>query len=510
MELIKETVKVSETVCSGSTQVMADGDVCIPDIKPDMLKILQVDAMSCITDAEVLDGKLNISGRVCVTVLYVPDRENEKVRSVEASFDFSQKVENRKILSEMNPIINSNVERLEFSAINSRKLRIKAVVGIDYEIITINETEIAGGIDSSSAEVKTQTLKMSEVCDLNKYLFSVKENIEVPNGQESINEILKTDVKISDTEYKTVSGKIILKGTACVCVLYTDDDCNIEFIESEIPFTEVVDADGVTEESICDIDYSIMNISSNVMEDNDGDRRVIALEIDAAAQIKALNNTEIEIISDCYEPFKKTELKKTELKLEESVERPSVQSTLRDIIEFPDEAPEVTGVYNVVARPIVLKAELQKNKLLCEGKIEAYILYLSDSNENPIYSMKKEIPFSYMMDCSFQDESFEPKIKAEIKHVSYNLNAAGELELRCILHLNADVVKKQSIEIIDEAEETDMENKGGIIVYFVQNGDTLWETAKRYGVPQQEIIKFNNMEDEELKQGMRLFIPACQ
>lgn len=508
MELIKETINISETVCSGSTQVMADGDVCVPDIKPDMLKILQVDAVSCITETDISDGKLNVSGRVCVTVLYVPDRENEKVRSVDASFDFSQKIESNKIMSGMTAVVNSNVERLEFSAQNSRKLRIKAIVGIDYEVISIRETEIAGGTSSESAEVKTRTMKLSDVSDLSRHEFSIKECIEIPTGQESINEILKTDVKISDTEYKAITGKLVLKGTACVCALYTDDNCNIEFVESEIPFTEVLDAENITEDSVCDIDYSIMNISSCVSEDNDGDRRIIDMEIEVSVQVKATNSMEIEMLSDCYEPFKKTELKKSELKLEETVERPYAQNTLREIIDFADDAPEVTGVYNVVARPIVSKAELQRNKLLCEGKIEAYILYLSDSSENPVYSMKKEIPFSYMIDCSCQESSLEPRVKAEIKHVSYNLNAAGELELRCILLLNADIVRKQTVEIIDEAEESDMERKNGIVVYFVQNGDTLWETAKRYGVPQQEIIKFNNMEDEEIRQGMRLFIPA--
>lgn len=508
MELIKETVNISETVCEGSTQVMADGDVCIPDIKPDMLKILQVDAVSCITDTDISDGRLSISGKVCVTVLYVPDRENEKVRSAEASFDFSQKVDSGRISAGMTAVVNSNVERLEFSALNSRKLRIKAIIGLDYEVISVREAEIAGGTESEDAEVMTQSVRLSSISDLSRHTFTVKESIEVPNGQESINEILKTDVKISDTEYKTVTGKIIVKGTVCVCALYTDDDCNIEFTEAEIPFTEVFDADNITEESVCDIDYSVMNVTSCVSEDNDGDRRIIDIEAEIMAQVKATDNTEIEIISDCYEPFKKTVLKKTELKTEETVERPSLQNTIREIIEFADDAPEVTGVYNVVAHPTVTKSELNNNKLLCEGKIEAYILYLSDSSESPVYSMKKDIPFSYMLDCSCGGDSLETKVKAEIKHVSYNLNAAGELELRCILLISSDVIKKQILEIIDDAEEQERESKNGIVVYFVQNGDTLWETAKRYAVPRSEIIRLNNMETDELNEGMKLFIPS--
>ncbi len=509
MELIKERINISETVCSGKTQVMSDGDVLVPEIKPDMLKILQVDAVSCITDIDVTDGKLFLSGKVNVTVLYVPDRENEKVRSAEGSFEFSHKAENGRIGAGMTAMVNCNVDRLEFSALNSRKVRIKAIVGIDYEVINVEENEIACGTGSETAQTLTKTVTLSDVSDLSRHEFSVCEKIEVPTGQESVNEIIKTDVKISDTEYKTLSGKIVVKGAVCVCVLYTDDDCNIEFTEAEIPFTEVFDAENVTEESVCDIDYSVMNVSGCVSEDSDGDRRIIEVEAEISAQVKASDSVNTEILSDCYEPFRKTELVKRTMQAEEVAERPSAQNTLREIIEFPQDAPEVTGVYNVVARPVVGKAELQGGKLLCEGRIEAYILYISDSSESPVYSMKKDFPFSYMLECSCSGSGFTPKIKAEIKHISYNLNAAGELELRCILSLNAEVMKKQTIELIDEANESDAESRGGMVIYFVQEDDSLWSIAKRYGVPQSEIVKFNELEDDCPQKGERLFIPSC-
>lgn len=505
MELIKETVSISESVCSGKTQVMSDGDVFVPDIKPDMLKILQVDAVSYISETAVSDGKLNISGRICVTVLYVPDCENEKIRSMNASFDFSQKVENNRIESGMSVSAASNVDRLEFSALNSRKLRIKAIVGIDYEVADIRRTEIAGGTESESAEVVTKTLRVSDVTDMCRKDFSVREKIEIPSGQSSINEILKTDVRISDTEYKTVTGKIIVKGAACICVLYTDDKCNIEFTEAEIPFTEVFDCDSAYENTVCDIDFYVSEVTSTVSEDSDGDRRIIEINADVSANIKATDSTEIEILSDCYEPYMKTEITKHTLKIEEITERPSTQLTLREIIEFPDDVPEVAGVYNVIVRPEISRAEMQNGKLVCEGSVETYVLYLSDSSENPVYSLKKSIPFSNTIDCS---NTGEPRVKAEVKHTGYNLNAAGELELRCILAINAELASVSETEVIDEVTESEAEKMRGMVIYFVQDGDTLWETAKRYRVPQQEIIKFNNLEDDKLQRGMRLFIPV--
>ena len=157
----------------------------------------------------------------------------------------------------------------------------------------------------------------------------------------------------------------------------------------------------------------------------------------------------------------------------------------------------------------VTKAQIQGGKLQCEGKTEAYILYISESNDNPVYSLKKELPFSYMLECEGAPEDAEPRIQAEIRHTSYNLNAAGEAELRCILSLSANIINKRKINVIESVETDDSkEIKNGIVIYFVQNGDTLWNIAKHYGVPYEEILEFNKLEDEgKIYPGQRLFIP---
>lgn len=44
MELVKENVTVNQVSCKGDTQVLVDEDIIVPDVKPDILKILQLDA----------------------------------------------------------------------------------------------------------------------------------------------------------------------------------------------------------------------------------------------------------------------------------------------------------------------------------------------------------------------------------------------------------------------------------------------------------------------------------
>lgn len=511
MELVNESINITETAASGKTQTLAEGDVIVPDIKPDILKLLQVDAVSNITDKEVSEGSVSIEGKVDLRILYIPDNETDRIKSIIASFDYKDSIENKCIEADSAAIINTNVDRVEFSLINSRKLKVKTVVSFEYEIVNKKETNISVDVEGcDDIETQKECVSLQSCVDLSEHTFEVEDSIEIPSGQGSIKELLKLDMNISDTEYKAMSGKVIIKGDINVCALYNNTDGGVEYCETRIPFTEVLECTRISEECICDIDYDLCEKDVSIEEDSDGDLRIINLTAEITAKLKATEEMEIEMINDCYRPFTKTETEKEKIVLEEVISKPSAQNSVREIIETGAKLPPVSGVYNVITTPVVKKAEINGAKLLCEGYIEACVLYLSDSIENPVYSVKKEIPFSYLMDAQTEEADVTAKVKAEIKHTGYNLNAAGEVEIRCILLLSANIVRSRELEVIKNIEEGQQqrEDGAGIIICFVQPGDTLWSIAKNYCVPQKAIIEFNDLKDDSLKCGTRLLIPG--
>lgn len=508
MKLIKNTINICETVAKGSAQAMADGDVIVPDIKPDILKLLQVDAEASVTDKYIENGRLNICGRVDCKILYIPEGTNDKVKSILTAMEFRQIADAGDAEPAESKILTAvTVERVEFNAVNSRKIRLRAIVSVDYEICSICETEICCDTEED-AEKKKKTISLENTVDISEHEFSVKESLEVPSGQSSISELLKADVRIADMEYKMVTGKMIAKGCAGVCILYNDEEGELKYIEADIPFTEVFDMDGCGENTLCDIDFSVAGVMCEAVEDNDGDMRIAEVDIDITASIRGVEMMDVEMLEDCYIPYMDTVCERESIKISETVQRPSVQNTIREIIDFPSNAPSVMGVYNVMTNAVVTKAELQRNKLICEGRIDAYVLYLADSEENPVYSIKKDIKFSYMIDCDPVNSPVQIDAKAVVKHISYNLNSGGDLELRCILEIDAKLIRKLELSNIVEINTEEKAKRSGIIIYFTKNGESVWDVAKKYRVTQDEIKRFNSVEDDRLNAGTRLFIPS--
>lgn len=507
MELIKDTINVCDVAAKGMTQAMADGDVIVPDTKPDILKLLQVDSDACITDKYIENGRLIICGRVDYKILYVPDSENEKIKSILTSMEFRQAVDAGRAEGDVKIFAKPTVDKVEFNTVNSRKLRIRSIVHIEYEVCKIDCIEICSDVENDEIEKQCSEMTFENTTDISEHCFTVKETVEVPSGLSSVGEILKTDVKIFDTEYKSVSGKIIIKGSVGACVLYNDDDGEIKFVESEIPFTEVLDADGVSELTVCDIDYSILGVMCGVEPDNDGDLRLLCLDIDISATVKGTEMHSGRILDDCFVPYMDTVCSKDEFVLNITKERPNAQNTIREIIPIPQNAPSISGVYNVMTNAQITKAELQRNKIICEGKIEAYILYLTDTAENPIYSLKKDIPFSYMIECGETTEGLECEVKVNVRHVSYSLNASGEVELRCLISVECMLSEKTKLYNITDISVSEKGYNGGIVIYFAREGERVWDIAKRYSVPVDRLNAYNELTEDKMSEAVKLFIP---
>ena len=184
-----------------------------------------------------------------------------------------------------------------------------------------------------------------------------------------------------------------------------------------------------------------------------------------------------------------------------------MQNTIREIVDLPQGAPEIKGVYNTMANATILTCEKQRNKLNCSGKIDAYILYLTNSADNPIYSLKKEIPFNYLIECENNTETVDCQLKTSVNHISYNLNSNGSVELRCLIKIEGILSIEERINNIIDVSCDEME-KGGLIVYFSREGESVWNIAKKYSVPVSLLKECNDIEGESIVESARIFIPA--
>jgi hypothetical protein len=309
--------------------------------------------------------------------------------------------------------------------------------------------------------------------------------------------------------------RVLLKGDLCVQTLYLGgENGGVDYMEHEFPFSEIVEAPGVSEDSLCHVSYGVKDIDYTLREDFNGQNRSIGLELLLAADVAAGKTEHLEVISDCYAPGADADVLFESAKLSRLEDHSVFQTTLKEIAVVPEGMPAVESVCNVAASAALKGVSGRGGKLVLEGVAQADVLYHTADENAPISGFKQEIPFSFTSEIAAADEALSFEADVTVAHASYSLGG-GEIELRLNLEFDAKAVRSytenliQSCELIERETAPETE-RPSIVVCFAQEAETLWDVAKRYRVAAETLLRANRLEeDAAIAAGQQILIPKA-
>lgn len=506
MDAIRENVTVTSKTMEKNVKCRVESGIIVPDRMPDVLKVIQVDAVAAVKKKTIQNEKLYIEGTVYATVLYLPENPDDGIKSIKTSYGFDEVVDSQYITDDARCTVVSEIEYADIQLVNSRKLNIQTVVDLKIDVCTDKTVSFISGLDCEDAACKYErasfnSTKCSEVSD-----FLIKDSIELRGACPQICEILKCDMRIEDIETKCVTNKVVIKGNVAANVLYVSTAGTIELSDATLPFTDVIEmgceceGDNIT--ARCDI------IESNVTPEfnADGEKRLIKFEMLISATVNAYCENSISYLSDCYYFGYKTAARKNSSSVIQTKFCPRVTKNIRECIAFDNKMPTPSSVYNVVISPCVTGIDVQKDTANINTKLEVSVLYLSEVSENPVCCVKKEIPVSYMHKLT---EECKVYAMAECEHISYSINSVGELEIRAVIGYRIEETCEIPFEIIEDVEKGEKTEGSEIIILRANGSESLWDIGKKYCVSCDEIASVNGIEaDSDIVCGQRLIIPC--
>lgn len=513
IKLQKEHIKLSEVLCSQYCQTTIENDIIVPDIKPDLLKILQVSSDVVVNQKNIQTDKVYIQGIIRLNILYLPDNDSAgNIHSIISVQDFSHSVDVKGAKPGMNLTVEAECEMPEHTLVNSRKLNVRNKIGLGIKITVPSEIDVASFVDGDEQiQVKETHMKICNAHSDTERDIIIREQLEVPAGKPDIAEILKLTAKPMASELRILNDKVALKGETKICTLYCSDDDSspVQFMEHILPFSEVLEIEGLCEGMIGEIDFCVKDIYFEIRPDNDGDKRVLGIEITLCAFVKASEVIEFDALRDAYGIKRPLVLGKANYNLEQLIENCFTQSSQKEFISVPDYMPDIYLVFDCSAVPNIENITIENGCVTVSGFLNTNILYLAHDSSMPVASFNHTTLFSHTFDVQNIQKNSVCDAKADIEHLSYTINGARGLELRIVVAISLKAVNPNSTELIcemDWSEETDTEAPPSAVVYFVQKGDTLWDIAKRYRTTPDAIISDNGPEKDLIRPGNRIYI----
>ena len=307
----KEKLCINQIIAKKTQEVDVEGDVIIPDVKPDILNSINTNGTVCIYKKEIMDGKVRLDGSINLYIMYMPDDENDCVRSINTSIDFTQIIDIDEARENMSMEDETIIKSIECKVLNGRKVNIKVKLSIDIKLYSDEFIEVISQLENMpDMQILNDKIEVNSLVGKGETKIFAKENISIDNVDE-VAEIMKVDLNIINKDIKISYNKILAKAELNVKIMYLTEDNRINVAQSKIPVMGFVDIPNVSEENMCDTQYSIKNV---VIKPNNNETKGIYIEVQIELTCLSYEKKEINIIQDLYNPNKEVEFEKKEIK----------------------------------------------------------------------------------------------------------------------------------------------------------------------------------------------------
>lgn len=512
--LVKEKLKLDRMVASENFQGLVENDIVVPDSKPDIHNILSAQGNVNITDKEIMQGKIVVDGTVDYKVLYASNDPDRLLHSMKATASFTQSIEMDDIDGLMLPEVNCNIENMDFSIMNERKVSVQTVLNLNGKVFKTEEIDVVKEVEGlEDIQALKDTIEYDNVVSNNTSQTVLRENFELEEEEAEMVEILEANGTAVVNEKKITDNKVILGGNVNVNLLYaTDEPRNpVHEIKQEIPFTHFIEVPKAQENMDCKVDVKVDEIFTDIKKNINEENKAYDVEVVLKTGAKVSNKAKREVLLDAYSPSRKLNIQTDNLKFMKNIGSNSSHAVIKETIDTPPEYPNIFKVLTVKARPVITDYKLIDNKNIIEGFVDTNVLYMADNEEMQVYSFNQEVPFRHYVEIEGMSEDMEADIKLDIENVDYATINSKQVETKVNLNASSEIKKEHEMEVLvnieDLGEIGDDDNRASITIYFVQEGDDLWNIAKRYNTTVKEILETNEiLAPEEIKMGDKIII----
>lgn len=512
LSLIRDSVRVNVPVFEGAAEHPVDCEIILPDYCPDIARVLRTEADACIDSKSVDGARLTVSGTVAIHIIYIPENSSN-IRCVTRNEAFSHVFDLKEEAPDACVRAKARVEFINCRPIGARRVQIRSSVSISAKVCVTREESFVADCENKEVEMLKKSVQACVPVNACEKTFKVNDECEIGENQQPVASVIRTTGKAVTGDCKLISNKIVAKGELLLTILYAGEDENsrLETVEHKIPLSQIVDLEGVNEDSRCDIRFMVGDIHVETETDPDGENRDLEIEATMTVSIQAFMDREFLTLADAYSTAHDVQLNSKPV----TFERIGNMGHFSEMLRFTVDAPEgdLSSVSDCSCRPVVSNTAMDGKMLLIEGNMEISILAQNGAG-SPV-NIEKTLPFSIKEEQPEAAGTVRCEPELSVISAKGSLMGGDKIDVRVECSLDAVIYLITSNVIVTDMEMDDSKEKActphkTLTLYFADKGERLWDIAKRYNTSMMAIQRENGLEDEELPERRMLLIPRMR
>lgn len=508
----REEIASAEVIFDDTQEQSVELDYVLPDYFPEIFKIIKCMTVPKILSYDVSGDKLTYEMAVCIRVLYCSENSSA-VQSVEQKLNYTKTVEFGRTASCPRVSISPRVDYINCRAVNSRRIDIRGAVSIKIRITDLCKKEII--CDAFGGNIQLKKIPVTYPANRlhTSKRITVSEEFDLGMSKPPIVNILRSDAVIASNDKKVIANKLIAKGEVYINMLYScqkDGADSVEAMQFTLPFSQIVDLEGIDERFVCSVDTEIISCDIEPRSDGDGNSKVADCSVVLLIDCNAYRTVSAELAADEYSTSYKTDSVKSDIKIEIPPRQINSSCVVKGSMEYSDGGIDCIydvwcSINGVTARP-----DTENGGIAINGSA-VYCVMAKNSSGEPIL-LEKEEPFTASVSVEGINESSYAEVKLTPISCSYNLASDNSIEAKAELKITGEVGGTVNIcgitELsVDENEPLKKSGDHALKLYFTDENEDLWEIAKKYGTSVAAIMEENEIEDDMISCKGMILIP---
>lgn len=514
MDLIKTNIHMDRTDCRVESQFTLDEDCNVSDSKADISRILLTDGIIKIEEVRAYDEQVLVRGKLMYHLLYEADDSFGALYSFSGKIPFEERVNADCISSGDNPLVTADLEHIHITTINSRKINVQALVLLTVLQESVYSDEISTGVTKDEpVEYRLGNQQLLCIAVMKKDICRIRDEVKLPANLPEMSEILWSDITLSGIEFKPSEEKLNIKGDVNIFMIYRpgDDSSGYEFFETSMPFTHSIECTGSKDYLIPDITYTISQKDCEIRPDLDGEERIIGFDIVMDLYMKLYEDMNLEYICDVYGVHNELDVDYNKYDVKTLLAQSTAVMRMQEKVPFNSKGEELLQIKYSTAQLVPESAGIGDNSIDVDGYITVTFIYITDDDRFPYRTGSFEVPFNYSIDLPGINEQTIYQLDANLEQCQLTSAGSDSLDVKVTVAFRIFAYDRNEIEAVSDINTVDNKNNNcanrpGIAVYFVKDGDCLWNIGKEYRVPLARIKEQNSLTSDVVKKGQKLIV----
>lgn len=506
IETTIRTIAIPETVFDDVTECPVDCNFTLPDYLPEISTVLKCLMKPVIQSHQVSGDRVMADGTIYLQFLYL-DEERKCVRSFEhlQPFTAAFTVKNLKTFDDITLV--ATLGYLNCRATGPRGVGVHGAFSVRLTLMSQIPMEVVESTENKNVFYKGEKICNTLLDTCTQKQFSINEVLEIGRNLPA-EQLLRNEAVAVITECKQLPEKAIVKGDILLRTYYVTDTQTgmVDCTKSRIPFSQIVDAEGMTEEKLCHCQADILLCDVHVTQNSNDDNSLLSVTLKVSLQLRTYSEECCTVMTDVFHTEFPLKLQTQRLMSTQILSLQQGNQTLRETIDLPDN--DIADVVDVWCDMVATETSCEENTATAKARLNTCMITRDANGTLSYYERTADTSVTFeecceqlsvqftVIDCEYHRNGTQLELQLQ---VAFTRKCLSSHTCLAVIALSID----ESTPYTQEAGTEGCSLKA----YFAKIGESVWDIAKKQHTSPWQLQEENELTEEVLKEDKVLLIP---